>query len=142
MAMKGLDASIAALHRAGIRVVLIIDKPTLPDPGRCIDRRTLAPSIVRRVLDTAPRSPNDRCAISYQTHLTQTRQYRDIVDQLQQRHPELIVYDPVGVLCDRQHDTCPMIIGDKFLYSYGDHISDFANGRMAKEIDLLLSTRK
>jgi hypothetical protein len=51
-------------------------------------------------------------------------------------------YDPVGVLCDKAHDSCPMTVGDRFLYSYGDHVWDFANGRMAKEINALLSARR
>jgi hypothetical protein len=31
-----------------------------------------------------------------------------------------------------------MTIGDKFLYGYGDHVSDFANDRMARETNTLL----
>jgi peptidoglycan/LPS O-acetylase OafA/YrhL len=142
LAMEGLDATLTALHQAGKRVVMVVDNPTLPDPGRCMDRSALAPALVRAALDTSPRSPNDHCAISYQTHMRETQQYRAIVDQLQQRHPDLLVYDPAGVLCDRQHDVCPMTIGDKFLYSYDDHVSDFANGRMAAEINTVLGIRK
>jgi peptidoglycan/LPS O-acetylase OafA/YrhL len=141
LAMQGLDASVTTLLRAGKRVVVVIDNPTLPDPTRCMDRSALAPSLVLRTLDAAPRSPNDRCAISYRTHLKDTQQYRTLIDQLQRRHPQLLVYDPAGVLCDKAHDSCPMTLGDKFLYSYEDHVSDFANGRMAKEINALLNAR-
>ncbi|RQH05708.1 acyltransferase family protein [Paraburkholderia dinghuensis] len=140
LAMQGLDATITALHQAGKRVVMLIDNPTLQDPAQCIDRSALAPALLRRAFNITPRSPNDRCAISYQTHIIETRQYRALVDQLQQRHPELLVYDPADVLCDKQRDVCPMTVGDKFLYSYSDHISDSANGPIAKEINNLLGT--
>lgn len=142
LAMQGLDATFTALHQAGKRVVMVVDNPTLPDPGRCIDRSALAPALLRAALDTSPRSPNDHCAISYQTHVRETRQYRAMVDQLQRLHPEVLVYDPAGVLCDKAHDSCPMTIGTKFLYSYDDHISDFANGRMAEKINALLGIRQ
>lgn len=140
-AEQGLDAAITTLQRSGKRVVLVVDNPTLPDPSRCMDRGAFAPLLLREPFGAGLSSPNDRCAISYRTYVAQTRQYRAIVDQIQRRHPALLVYDPVGILCDKEHDTCPMTSGDKFLYSYGDHISDAANGAMAKEIIALLNTK-
>ncbi|WP_258168466.1 SGNH hydrolase domain-containing protein [Paraburkholderia sp. BL21I4N1] len=48
------------------------------------------------------------------------------------RHPDLTVYDPTSVLCDSQRNVCPMTMNGKYLYSYGDHMSDYANGLVAE----------
>ncbi|WP_374954969.1 SGNH hydrolase domain-containing protein [Paraburkholderia sp. BL21I4N1] len=55
-----------------------------------------------------------------------------MVDQLTACHLDLTVYNPASVLCDSQRNVCPMTMNGKYLYSYGDHMSDYANGLIAE----------
>jgi hypothetical protein len=68
-----------------------------------------------------------------------TAAYGAIVVQLKKRHPDLVVYDPASVLCDIDRDTYPMTMNGKYLYSHGDHISDYANGQIADQLIPLLT---
>ncbi|WP_406867163.1 acyltransferase family protein [Paraburkholderia fungorum] len=132
-ANDGLDNAIAVLLHAGKRVVLMLDNPELRDPRQCMDRRPLAWPFVRHVLGVSDINPAQRCAISYRSYLDGTSAYRSVVDQMKARHPDLTVYDPTSVLCDPQRRVCPMTMNKKYLYSYGDHMSDYANGLVAEQ---------
>lgn len=132
-ASDGLGNAIAVLLHAGKRVVLVLDNPELRDPRQCMDRRPLAWSFVRHVLGVSDIDPAQRCAISYRSYLDGTSTYRSIVDQIKARHPDLTVFDPTSVLCDPQRRVCPMTMNKKYLYSYGDHMSDYANGLVAEQ---------
>jgi hypothetical protein len=47
----------------------------------------------------------------------------------------MVVYDPTPLLCDIPNNVCRVTEDGKFLYSYGDHISDFANSMIAKDME-------
>ncbi|CAB3788222.1 acyltransferase family protein [Pararobbsia alpina] len=137
-ALDGLDSAISALQRAGKHVALVVDNPTLPDPRSCMDRKPLALHVVRAALGVTAINASAKCAISYQKNLSRTTSYRAVIEQVKQRHPDLLVYDPASVLCDLKSGVCPIAMNGKFLYSYGDHISDYANGRIADQFLPLL----
>jgi hypothetical protein len=124
--------------QAGKRVALVLDNPKLRDPRQCMERRPLAWPFVRRVLGVSNLAAAQRCAISYRSYLDGTSAYRSTLDQIKARHPDLTVYDPTSVLCDSQLNVCPMTMNGKYLYSYGDHMSDYANGLVAERFLPLL----
>ncbi|SDG51421.1 Peptidoglycan/LPS O-acetylase OafA/YrhL, contains acyltransferase and SGNH-hydrolase domains [Paraburkholderia phenazinium] len=134
----GLDNAVAVLLHAGKRVVLVLDNPELRDPRQCMDRRPLAWPFVRHLLGVSDINATQRCAISYRSYLDGTSAYRSIVDQIKAHHPDLTLYDPTSVLCDSQRNVCPMTMNGKYLYSYGDHMSDYANGLVAGQFLALL----
>jgi peptidoglycan/LPS O-acetylase OafA/YrhL len=132
-ALAGLENDITTLEHAGKRVALVLDNPSLRDPRQCMDRRPLAWPFVRHALGVADLSADKRCAISYSSHVERMAPYQALVDALRERHPELLVYDPAQVLCDIKRNVCPMTMNRAYLYSYGDHVSDYANGLMARQ---------
>ncbi|WP_199544161.1 acyltransferase family protein [Paraburkholderia kururiensis] len=132
-ALDGLDAAVTDLERAGRRVALVIDNPRLRDPRQCMDRRPLAWPVVRHALGVAGMSAAQRCAIGYREHAALMAPFTALVDELKRRHPALIVYDPASVLCDLRRDVCPMTMDRHYLYSYGDHLSDYGNGLVARQ---------
>lgn len=138
-ARDGLDHAINTLQKAGKRVVLVLDNPELRDPRQCMDRRPLEWPFVRHMLGVSNLSAAQRCAISYRAYLDGTDAYRGIIDQLKQRHPDLTIYEPALVLCNVQQNICPVAMNGKYLYSYGDHMSDYANGLVANQFLPLLA---
>lgn len=138
-ALDGLDNAITTLQRAGRRVALVLDNPRLRDPRQCMDRRPLAWPIVRHALGVTDMGAAQRCAITYRSHVEEIAPYMALVQQIKSRHPDLLVYDPAQVLCDVKDDVCPMTMHRHYLYSYGDHISDYANGLIAEQLLPLLN---
>ncbi|WP_186079145.1 acyltransferase family protein [Burkholderia gladioli] len=137
-ALDGIDQAVTILERAGRRVALVLDNPRLRDPRQCMDRRPLAWPFVRHALGVTNMSAAQRCAIGYREHVARMAPFEALVDELKQRHPTLLVYDPAAALCDAKRDVCPMTLDRHYLYSYGDHLSDYGNGLVAKQFLPLL----
>ncbi|UEP28000.1 acyltransferase family protein [Burkholderia sp. B21-007] len=137
-ALDGLDLAVTALERAHRRVALVLDNPRLRDPRQCMDRRPLAWPFLRHALGVTDMSAAQRCAIGYREHVTRMAPFTALIDELKHRHPALLVYDPANALCDRSRDTCPMTKDRHYLYSYGDHLSDYGNELVARQFLPLL----
>jgi len=123
--------TIQQIEQAGKRVVFFIDNPTFPDPTSCISGGATSSPFLNQFLR---RKKNPYCTIRYTDYLAGTRVYRQFVGELKRLHPSLIVYDPTPLLCDIPHNICTVTHEGKFLYSYGDHISDYANSMIAKDM--------
>ncbi|WP_332878177.1 acyltransferase family protein [Massilia sp. S19_KUP03_FR1] len=137
LVLEGLDRAVTALEGAGKRVAVVLDNPTLPDPRRCMERAVMAWPGVRSALALRDGAAA-RCDLAYGQHLAQHQVFVAMVDRLQRRHASLLVYDPAQVLCDLARKVCPMTLAGKYLYSYGDHVSDTGNGRIADALLPLL----
>jgi peptidoglycan/LPS O-acetylase OafA/YrhL len=133
--LHGMDGTIRELERAGKKVVLVVDNPTLPDPTKCMERSAVQHHIVSKLVDAArSQSIDDQCTIPYKAHLETTKDYRAMISTLQTLHPQMIVYDPTSLFCDIKAGTCPISGNGSFLYSYGDHMSDYANTMVARQL--------
>jgi len=128
--IESFSIAIKQLEQAGKHVVFVIDNPTFPDPTSCISGGVTSNAFLNRFLR---RKENPLCSLRYTDHMAGTRPYRQFVDELKRRHPKLVIYDPTPLLCDIPANTCAITQGDKFLYSYGDHISDYANSMLARD---------
>lgn len=127
----GLAASIELLQRAHKRVAFAIDNPGLPDPKQCMATRVTSSSAFNVLL---ARRRLASCSMTLDAFQNSTATYRQMVDRLKARFPSVVVYDPTPVLCDKKANKCSMWHGRDFLYSYGDHISDVANGLIAQQL--------
>lgn len=125
------SSAIGRLEQAGKRVVFVIDNPTFPDPTSCVSGGATTSPFLNQFLR---RKENMHCAIRYSDHLAGTRAYRQFIGELQRLHPKLTVYDPTPLLCDVPNNLCTITHQGKFLYSYGDHISDYANSMIARDM--------
>ncbi|HEX4856644.1 MAG TPA: acyltransferase family protein [Limnobacter sp.] len=119
------------LVASGKKVVLVVDHPTLPDANNCISGPLTPFDLLNRLVY---RQPNPRCTIRYSEHLQGTAAYQRFIARLKLERPALQVFDPAALLCNLKEDTCRVTEGNSFLYSYGDHISDYASSKIAKEI--------
>jgi peptidoglycan/LPS O-acetylase OafA/YrhL len=129
--------AISQLENADKRVMFVIDNPTFPDPRSCISGGLTSSETLNQFLR---RKENPRCTIRHTDHLAGVHPYLQFVEALKKRNPNLIVYDPTPLLCDTANNICPVTRYGKFIYSYGDHISDYANSMLAR--DMLPIVRK
>ncbi|MBF0416107.1 MAG: acyltransferase [Magnetococcales bacterium] len=122
---------IRGMEGVGKRVVFVIDNPTLPDPRSCIGGGMTSSPLLNHIFW---RKLNERCTLRYSDHRRGTEVYRHWVDRLVADNPGLMVYDPTPLLCDVERDMCSITRNGQFLYSYTDHMSDYANSRVAREL--------
>lgn len=123
---------ISALENAGKKVIVIVDNPTFPDPTSCIEGGLTSSDFFNHVFT---RRANPYCSIHYDQFLKGTQPYLEWLKSLQQLHPNLIIFDTSPYLCDVKNNLCTITEGSNFLYSYSNHISDYA----AKKIGLALT---
>jgi len=130
-ALLAYSQAIQQLEAAGKRVIFVIDNPTLTDPRNCISGGLTSSPFLNNVLQ---RKENPRCLISYTDHLSGVRLYHQFTQELQRANPNLTIYDPTSLLCDVAHNICSVTRGEMFLYSYSNHISDYANSMIARDM--------
>jgi peptidoglycan/LPS O-acetylase OafA/YrhL len=131
VAFAGLDRMIAELVKAGKKVVITVDNPTLKDPKLCIPRITALNFINKTMQLGRART----CSISYDQHLELSAQYRLLLERLQEKYPDhLSVFDTLDQLCDMKNRLCSTFLDGRILYKFSDHISQYASVRIAKKL--------
>lgn len=131
MVLDGLDRMVTRLAAAGKKVVLFVDNPTLPDPKNCVARTTDIRAL-NALLDLGDQPP---CEVRYDRELEWSRQYRVVLNAIEERHPaDVRLFDSLPLLCNREADECRSIENGRLLYSYADHISDYAAGLIARSL--------
>ena len=134
---EAIDAVVQKLVTAGKRVIFVMDNPALPDPKDCINRTTPFETL-NRLLPSA----NDDCEISLSEFTYQTALYRTLLEQLKESYPDRVeIFDPTDIYCDRARDLCGPRRNGRFLYSYTDHISDYAAGLVGAQLNTLMNQR-
>ncbi|RYZ77746.1 MAG: acyltransferase [Proteobacteria bacterium] len=115
---NGYAKNIQKLLAAGKKVIILVDNPHVTEtPELCLTRP----------LRFTEQNFKD-CSITRSQHLAASREYLEMVGKLQQRFPELLVFDPIDEYCDQE--VCPVLDDGKSLFAYTDHISDHANQKV------------
>jgi len=128
--LLGVSNAIKALEGAGKRVGFLVDHPGFPDPKSCISGGLTKSDFLNQFLF---RKENPLCSMTYEQHVHTNERYRLWIKTLQAKHPSLIVYDPTNLVCDVANNHCGIAKDGQFLYSYGDHYSDYGNSMVAKD---------
>lgn len=128
--LVGVGNAIVALEKAGKKVIFLVDHPGFPDPKSCISGGMTKIEFLNQFFY---RKENKQCSMTYKQHMHTNERYRLWIKTLQQQHPNLIVYDPTHLICDVANNYCGIASDGKFLYSYGDHYSDYGNSLVAKD---------
>ena len=128
---SGLTKTIATLENAGKKVIFFMDHPGFPDPKSCISGGMTGNDFLNQFLT---RKVNPRCSMTYEQYRFDSQRYFQFVADLNKLHPKLYVYDPIPLVCDIPNNRCEISKDGKFLYSYGDHLSDYANSMIAKDL--------
>jgi hypothetical protein len=129
--LMGLDGTITILESAGKKVVFLVDHPGFPDPKSCISGGMTSSDFLNQFFF---RKVNPRCSVTYEQYQKNAKRYYEFVKDLSRLHPQMYVYDPAHLVCDVANNRCEISKNGKFLYSYGDHLSDYANSMIAKDL--------
>jgi peptidoglycan/LPS O-acetylase OafA/YrhL len=129
--LLGLSKTFNQLEKSGKKVIFFIDHPGFPDPKSCISGGMTNNNFLNQFLN---RKVNPRCSMTYEQYRFDSQRYFEFVADLKKLHPKLYVYDPTPLVCDIPNNRCEITKDGKFLYSYGDHLSDYANSMIAKDL--------
>lgn len=134
-AEQGITASVNYLLAAGKRVVLVIDNPTLPEPNDCIARKTSSQFVNKYIV-----TENPECRLSLSKQLMLSEPYRAMLDRVRNKTSatKVTIFDPTSILCETENGLCLPYKNGHLLYSYADHISDYASGLVGAELNLVL----
>jgi peptidoglycan/LPS O-acetylase OafA/YrhL len=132
LALDGLDRAVNRLVKAGKKVVITVDNPTLKEPKKCVSRAT-GLDFVNDSLQLVPNQP--LCHIPFDRHMELSRQYREVLENLQAKYAgKLRVFDPLDLLCDMKNRVCGPSLNGVVLYRYSDHISERASVLIANKL--------
>jgi peptidoglycan/LPS O-acetylase OafA/YrhL len=126
---------IKRLSKNNVKFVFVVDHPTLKDPNSCVSGGLTSSVFLNKFIF---RKADPHCQVSYTDHLKGTLPYRVFIDALRQENPALIIFDPAYLLCDVAENICKISENRNFLYSYGDHISDYASSKIAKHLLMMV----
>lgn len=137
IAFSGLKNSIDILVKGGKKVVLVVDNPTLPHPQDCYDRITKI-NLLNPFLE---KNTNTQCQLEIKKHLFLSEKYRKLLAELVRVYPNHVsIFDTTNQLCDSAKGTCTFYKNDRPLYSYTDHVSDYAAGLIGKDLNTYLNS--
>lgn len=110
--LNGSDFMIKRLTEAGKIVVLVVDPPHLKyDPTQCLKRYSFMNA--------------NECRYSEQENTEIRTNYMNLIQDLQKKNPQLIVYDPKSLLC--KNGYCQMQDDENYFYNDDDHISIYGS---------------
>ena len=129
--LLGLSKTVDQLEKSDKQVIFFMDHPGFPDPKSCISGGMTKNDFLNQFLN---RKVNPRCSMTYEQYRFDSQRYFEFVADLKKLHPKLYVYDPISLVCDIPNNRCEIAKDGRFLYSYGDHLSDYANSMIAKDL--------
>jgi peptidoglycan/LPS O-acetylase OafA/YrhL len=117
--IDGLNETVDLLSKAGKRVVFVHQVPELGfDPRRCLPRFGDINVV--------------NCDISARVVMSRLQPYKMAVEKTLRQYPEVIEYDPLGLLCEES--GCSPFRDGALMYRDDDHPSMYAAEVIASEI--------
>lgn len=130
----GLMAFVSRVNASEKKTILVVDNPALPEPKDCIERKTSIDA-----LNGFLRS-NPDCELSLKKFHASIKLYKKLLSEVASAYPYTVkVFDPTDIYCDTYTGFCNSKINGRSLYSYGDHISDYAAGLVGLKLNAFLN---
>lgn len=132
-----LNRVVVKFIEKGKRVFIVVDNPALPNPQDCINRRTSS-----KILNSFLGNFNQDCVVPIAFFDAQIEVYRNLLNKIKLSHPDSVdIFDPTNIYCDVASGLCEVIKNGRLMYSYTDHISDYASGLVGVKLNNLLKNK-
>jgi peptidoglycan/LPS O-acetylase OafA/YrhL len=128
--LDALDGVVGALEESGKKVLFVLQPAELGfDPSECLYAPPYRPHALLQPL----------CYVLKSTVMRRQSQYRELVAELQRRHPQLLVFDAAAPLCDAERCYA---VRDGHAYYYDDHhVGRYGSQVIGQQLAGLLSGR-
>ena len=135
IAISGLQKAIDQFKAVGKKVVIVVDNPALANPEDCMQRS----SSLNFINYFFPKKANKRCILPLEDYLKITKKYRLMLLELENKNKGAVkIFDVTPILCDEEKKSCEFSKNNRSLYSYSDHISDYASGLVGEQLNAFL----
>ncbi|MCT0232993.1 acyltransferase family protein [Synechococcus sp. CS-1327] len=115
--LKELESLLKAMAMKRATVVVVLPTPEfdldVPIPLAACSREWFRPNP----------SPTCKATVERQTLLTASQAIRNDLKNLESRHPNLVLLDPLSVLCPPGQLNCSTLVNGRQLYRDGDHLN-------------------
>lgn len=136
-AFNELDRVVGKFVSKGKKVIIVVDNPALPNPQDCINRRSSLETI-----NIFLSKFNNDCSVPIATYNNQIELYRELLIKIQLAHSDSVkIFDPTNVYCDQNTGYCEAIKNGRLMYSYTDHISDYASGLVGRSLNAFVKLK-
>jgi len=119
------------LSHSNKEVYIVKDNPTLRDPTFCHGLYS-AFSKLDRFTQVAENVQG--CFYPLDQFQRDSQPYRDLLTVAANTFQSVKIVDPTDFFCDKSLNRCDLFKDKKLLYSYADHVSDFAADYVAKKV--------
>jgi hypothetical protein len=114
---------IQLVVQSGKKVVFVVDPPELGfNPKSCI----------KRPFSISKKDIHD-CTINKELVDARQKEYRELIVQMKERIPSLLIYDPTPAFCDEK--KCYAKDVNNILYVDGDHLSEHGAKLLIKDFE-------
>lgn len=135
----GLKRVVERFVQENKKVVLLMDNPALPEARDCAGRKTSI-SVVNNFLGLTTRGGNKDCYLPLSEFNEDVALYKNLLLQLRTEFEDMVgIFDATEIYCDADTGMCGPSHNGRLLYSYTDHISDYAAGLVGTELNARLS---
>jgi len=120
---------LSKLSKTGKKIIVVSDNPSWSvDPKKCIQRLPLS------------KAPSDKCRINVVDFRKTLTSYYNEFKKLKTVYPNIIFYDPIDVLCNR-NGSCNIQEESILLYFDSTHMSPFSALKFITELNNLHSIK-
>jgi len=126
---------INPLNQSKKKILIFRDNPTLHDPTYC---HGIFPvfSLLQRFVQRAQEI--EGCYYDFKMFNSDSLKYQSLLAHLKNVYPRIEIVDLTNYFCDEIRGRCGLFRNGRLLYSYTDHISDFAADFVATQLVLNL----
>ena len=124
------------MHIAQKSVFIVKDNPTMRDPTYCHGVYS-AFKVLDKLVQTSEKTEN--CFYLLDDFLEDTSSYTELLMASEMDLNSVTIVDSTDYFCDKTINRCDQFRDNRLLYSYSDHISDFAADYVAR--NLLLASK-
>jgi hypothetical protein len=136
-AFSELNKVVSKFTDKGKKVIIVVDNPALPNPQDCIGRSTPSETINQFLTHF-----NRNCTVQTVAFNAQIELYRALLNKVKLAHSDSVrIFDPTYIYCNLNIGNCMAIKNGRLMYSYTDHISDYASGLVGHELNDFLKIK-
>jgi hypothetical protein len=135
---EGLANIISTFIAAGKTIIIPLENPILVEPTGCILKNVRLAAF----FNLFPATSISNCNLELSRHFQLTKKYRKLLSELALQYSGKVqIIDITDTMCDKNLGLCLSIKNNHLMYSFTDHISDYAAGIIGKVINESLVVR-
>lgn len=132
---EGFATWLNPLNQSNKKILIFRDNPTLREPTYChgiFPAFSILSGFVQRAQEI------EGCYYSLSKFNSDSSKYQSLLAHVKSIYPKTEILDLTNYFCDEPNDRCELFKNGRLLYSYTDHISDFAADFAARQLVLNL----